>query len=282
MSRLEAHSLALGYDGSLVVSDLSLTVPDNEVTALIGPNGCGKSTLLKGLARLLKPRKGLVYLDGKSILKSPTRRVAQRIGILPQGPVAPEGLTVRDLVVQGRYPHQNWMRQWSRSDEQAVAHALELTGLEELAPRAVDTLSGGQRQKAWIAMALAQETDILLLDEPTTFLDIAHQVEVLDLLADLNRDLQRTIVMVLHDLNQACRYAHHLVALKDGAIHVQGRPEEVVDAAMVREVFGVECVVVDDPVTGTPFCVPKSRRVRGERPSTSGNAHGPEIEAETM
>jgi iron complex transport system ATP-binding protein len=240
--------------------NLDLAIPAGKITTLVGPNGCGKSTLLRGLARLLKPRGGTVYLDGADIFKLSTKAVAKRLGILPQGPVAPEGLTVRDLVAQGRYPYQNWLQQWSKEDERLVEQALATTGMTPLADRALDTLSGGQRQRAWIAMALAQDTEILLLDEPTTFLDLAHQVEVLDLLYELNQTEGRTIVMVLHDLNQACRYADYLVAVREGQVWAEGLPAQVMTEAMVREVFGLECRIVTDPVAGTPMCVPLGRK----------------------
>ncbi len=262
MSLLSTRRLSLAYDGTPIITDLDLAIPVRKITALVGPNGCGKSTLLRGLARLLKPRAGTVYLDGTDIFKRSTKAVAKRLGILPQGPVAPEGLTVRDLVAQGRYPYQNWLQQWSKDDEILVEKALLITGITQLADRALDTLSGGQRQRAWIAMALAQDTEILLLDEPTTFLDLAHQVEVLDLLYELNQSEGRTIVMVLHDLNQACRYADHLVAVRQGQVYAQGEPIQVVTEGMVREVFGLECRIVPDPVAGTPMCVPIGRWVR--------------------
>jgi iron complex transport system ATP-binding protein len=256
--RLEAHDLRLGYDRREVISGLELAIPPGRITAIVGPNACGKSTLLRGLARLLKPRGGVVELDGKSIHRQPTREVATRLAMLPQTSVAPEGITVADLVGRGRYPHQAWFRQWSAADQRAVTAAMEATDVLELATRPVDELSGGQRQRAWIAMALAQETPILLLDEPTTFLDLAHQVDVLELLVDLNRD-GRTIVLVLHDLNQACRYAHHLVAMRDGAIAAEGPPEQVVTRALVEEVFGLRCQVVPDPVAGSPMVIPIGR-----------------------
>ena len=253
---LRAQALTLAYDGDPIVHELSLVVPRGRVTALVGPNACGKSTLLRGLARLLRPRAGAVHLGADEILRLPTKEVARRIGLLPQGPIAPEGITVADLVARGRYPHQSWLRQWSEQDESAIARALTATGMAELAGRPVDELSGGQRQRAWIALALAQETDIMLLDEPTTYLDLSHQVEVLELLAGLNAEHGRTIVIVLHDLNQACRYAHHLVALRAGRIHAEGPPEDIVDATLVRDVFGLECRVITDPVAGTPLCLP--------------------------
>lgn len=256
---LRAEALTLGYDGLTVVDELMLSIPRGRLTALIGPNACGKSTLLRGLARLLKPRGGTVWLDGREIHRYPTREVALRLGLLPQAAAAPEGLTVEDLVARGRYPHQSWLRQWSTDDERAVERALQLTETADLRARPVDELSGGQRQRAWIAMALAQETELMLLDEPTTYLDLAHQVEVLDLLHALVAEEGRTIVIVLHDLNQACRYADHLVAMRDGAIVAEGPPGEVVTAGLVRDVFGIDCRVVPDPVIGSPLVIPLAR-----------------------
>lgn len=257
-NRLQAEALALAYDNNLIITNLHLTIPVGKITALVGPNGCGKSTLLRGLARLLSPKRGHVYLDGKAIHTLPTKELAKQIGILPQSPVAPEGLTVRELVAQGRYPHQSWFQQWSHTDETITQQAMAITNVASLADRPLDTLSGGQRQRAWIAMALAQETEILLLDEPTTFLDLAYQIEVLDLLHELN-EAGRTIVMVLHDLNQACRYAHNLVAMRDGQICAQGNPSIVMTKQMVAAVFGIQARIVPDPVTGTPMCVPIGR-----------------------
>ncbi|MER6300937.1 ABC transporter ATP-binding protein [Kitasatospora sp. NPDC001539] len=254
--RLEARGLTLAYEARTVVEGLDVRVPDGRVTVIVGPNACGKSTLLRALGRLLKPVRGAVLLDGEELARIPTRRIAQRLGLLPQSPTAPEGISVADLVSRGRQPHQSWWRQWSAEDEAAVAEALERTSTTELAERSMDELSGGQRQRAWIAMALAQGTDILLLDEPTTYLDIAHQVEVLDLVRRLNVERGRTVVAVLHDLNQAARYADHLVAMRDGRVVAQGAPGEVVTAGLVREVFGLDSVVVPDPVTGTPLVVP--------------------------
>ncbi|MFD0263721.1 ABC transporter ATP-binding protein [Kitasatospora indigofera] len=254
--RLEARGVTLAYEARTVVEELDLTVPDGRVTVIVGPNACGKSTLLRALGRLLKPAGGAVLLDGAELARIPTRQIARRIGLLPQSPVAPEGISVADLVSRGRQPHQSWWQQWSAEDEEAVAEALLRTSTTELADRSVDELSGGQRQRAWIAMALAQGTDILLLDEPTTFLDIAHQVEVLDLVRRLNVEKGRTVVAVLHDLNQAARYADHLVAMRGGRIVAQGPPAEIVTAGLVREVFGLDSVVVPDPVTGTPLVVP--------------------------
>ncbi len=254
--RLSCDELRLSYDDRLVVDTLSLAIPPGKITVIVGPNACGKSTLLRALARLLKPKAGAVHLDGQHIYKMPTREVATRLGILPQSPVAPEGLTVADLVARGRYPHQRWFQQWSEEDEAVVSAALVATATTELADRPVDELSGGQRQRAWIAMALAQGTPIMLLDEPTTFLDLAHQMEVLELLAGLNAMEGRTVVLVLHDLNQACRYAHHLVAMADGAIVAEGAPGEIVTEQLVERVFGLATCIIADPVTGTPLVVP--------------------------
>ncbi|GGX52778.1 ABC transporter ATP-binding protein [Streptomyces noursei] len=255
-SRLTARGITLAYEERTVVEDLDLDVPHGQVTVIVGPNACGKSTLLRALGRLLKPRHGSVLLDGKDLDRIPTRTIAQSIGLLPQTPVAPEAITVADLVSRGRQPHQRWWQQWSEEDERAVTSAMERTYVAQLAERAVDELSGGQRQRVWIAMALAQETDLLLLDEPTTYLDISHQVEVLDLVRQLNRERGRTVIAVLHDLNQAARYADHLVAMKAGHIVAQGRPSQVVTADLVRDVFGLDSVVVPDPVTGSPLIVP--------------------------
>lgn len=257
---LTARKLTLAYQGNSIVNELDLAIPSGKVTVLIGPNGCGKSTLLKGLARLLKPKVGTVYLNSVSLAKLPTKKIAKDLGILPQNPIPPEGLTVRELVAQGRYPHQTWLQQWSSEDEQITEQALLTTGMVELADRPLNTLSGGQRQRAWIAMVLAQNTDILLLDEPTTFLDLAHQVELLDLLYELNQTRGRTIVMVLHDLNQACRYADYLVVIRNGEVYTHGIPEVVITEKTIKEVFGLESKIVSDPVTGTPLCIPLSRR----------------------
>jgi iron complex transport system ATP-binding protein len=257
--RLEARGLQLAYDGRTVVADLDLAVPTGRITAVVGANACGKSTLLRALARLLAPRGGAVELDGAALRSLPTRELARKLGILPQTPVAPEGLTVGDLVGRGRAPHQTWWRQWSAADEEAVRAALAATSMTELVDRPVDELSGGQRQRAWIAMAVAQGTPVLLLDEPTTYLDLAHQIDVLDLITDLNRREGRTVVMVLHDLNQACRYADHVVAMKAGRIVAEGPPAEVVTEATVEDVFGLRCRVVPDPVSGTPLVIPLGR-----------------------
>jgi iron complex transport system ATP-binding protein len=257
---LKTDQLTLSYDTVSIIQHLSLTIPSGQITALVGPNGCGKSTLLRGLARLLKPKGGSVLLDGTAIHQVPTKELAKRLGILPQSPTAPEGLTVRELVAQGRYPHQRWFQQWGEEDERATERALVITNMTALADRPVDALSGGQRQRAWIAMTLAQETTILLLDEPTTFLDMAHQLEVLQLLERLNEDEGRTIVMVVHDLNHAARYAHHVVALCEGQIVRNGPPAAVITPETVRTVFGVEADIVTDPRTGTPLCIPYGLR----------------------
>jgi len=256
---LTTRKLTLAYDSTVIIRGLNLAIPQGQITTLVGPNGCGKSTLLRGMARLLKPKGGTVYLDGDAIAHLPTKTLAKRLGILPQSPTAPEGLTVRELVAQGRYPHQNWLQQWSQEDEFKVDAAIATTHLHDFANRPLDTLSGGQRQRAWIAMALAQDTDTLLLDEPTTYLDLAHQIEVLDLLYRLNRDANRTIVMVLHDLNMACRYSHHLVALRDGTVVAQGKPSQVVTDALVKQVFDLDSRIITDPVSGTPLCIPVSQ-----------------------
>lgn len=256
---LEARDLTLAYDRNAVVAELSVRVEAGRITALVGANASGKSTLLRGLSRLLRPAGGAVYLDGRAIARLSTKEVARRMAVLPQDPELPEGVTVRELAAQGRYPHQRLLRQWSREDEAAVERALEATGTADLAERPLDELSGGQRQRAWIAMTLAQETEVLLLDEPTTFLDMAHQMEVLELLRELNERGGRTIVMVLHDLNQAARYADRIVAIRDGRLLADGPPEAVITEETVRAVFGLEVRVIEHPVAGTPLCVPVGR-----------------------
>ncbi|QCB92965.1 ABC transporter ATP-binding protein [Cellulomonas shaoxiangyii] len=262
---LAVEGATIGYDDRVVVHDLSLAVPPGKVTIVVGANACGKSTLLRAMARLLRTRSGRVLLDGVPITDVPSRQVATVLGLLPQAPVAPEGIAVADLVGRGRYPHQGWLRRWTAEDDAIVEEALAATDTLELADRPVDELSGGQRQRVWIAMALAQRTDVLLLDEPTTFLDVAHQVEVLDLLTDLNRQRGTTVVMVLHDLNLAARYADHLVAVRAGRLYAQGDPAEVVTEQMVRDVFGMESRVVPDPVAGSPLVLPLGRHHGGPR-----------------
>lgn len=273
MSQLNAHKLTLAYENATIIEELSLNIPDGKITALVGPNGCGKSTLLRGVSRLLRPKNGNVTLNSEDIWKLRTKDLAKMLGILPQGPVAPEGLTVHELVAQGRYPHQSWLQQWSDEDERVTRDALDITGVTEFSDRPVDTLSGGQRQRAWIAMTLAQDSNMILLDEPTTFLDLAFQIEVLDLLHHLNVERQKTIVMVLHDLNHACRYADYLVAVCKGAIAAQGHPAEIVTEALVKDVFGIECRIIPDPVTHTPLIVPvgKVGQRLNRQSSTNGN-----------
>jgi len=257
--RLSAQRLSLAYDRP-VVHDLTLEIPHERVTVVVGANGCGKSTLLRGLARLRKPAGGQVTLDGQDIRRLPTRRVASMLGVLPQHPLAPDGITVADLVCRGRHPHHGLLARWSVRDDEAVASALTATGVQDLAGRRVEELSGGQRQRVWIAMLLAQDPAIMLLDEPTTHLDIAHQIEVLDLLAHLNRTERTTVVMVLHDLQLAARYADHLVVMLDGRVLREGTPDEVVTPEVVREAFGLEAIVVPDPVAGSPMVVPAQIR----------------------
>jgi len=259
-SRLYARDLRLGYGSHSVVHDLDVVIPDGRITGIVGANACGKSTLLRGLARLLKPTAGTVILDGTDIHRRPTGEVARTLGLLPQQPVVPSGVTVTDLVGRGRYPHQSGFRRWSPEDDAIVAEALDLTGTIDLADRLVDELSGGQRQRVWIAMALAQHTDLLLLDEPTTYLDLAHQIDVLDLLAELNASRGTTIVMVLHELNLAARYADHLIAMRGGQIRAEGTPDEVITEDIIRDVFGLASRVVLDPVTATPMVLPLSTR----------------------
>ena len=260
--RIEVEGLRVGYDKRTVIPELDVVIPDGSFTVIAGPNACGKSTLLRSLARLLKPTAGHVLLDGAEISSYPAKEVARRIGLLPQTSIAPDGITVLDLVSRGRYPHQSLLRQWSDADEAAVTDALAATNTTELSARFVDELSGGQRQRVWVAMSLAQQTPLLLLDEPTTFLDIAHQVELLDLFAELNTSGDRTLVAVLHDLNQAARYATHLIAMKDGRIIAQGAPSDIVTADMVLEVFGLRCRILTDPESGTPLVIPLASRTR--------------------
>ncbi|MCQ4118465.1 ABC transporter ATP-binding protein [Rhodococcus tibetensis] len=259
-SRLSAEDLSLGYGDRIIVENLNLEVKTGVITTVIGPNGCGKSTLLRALGRLLKPRSGSVVLDGKAIGSLRTKDVARTLGMLPQAPIAPEGLTVADLVARGRHPHQSWIRQWSSDDEGEVAEALALTGVSELADRPVDQLSGGQRQRAWISMALAQGTDILLLDEPTTYLDLAHSIEVLDLVDRMHEEMGRTVVMVLHDLNLAIRYSDQLIVMRDGKVVSAGAPKDIISAELLLDVFGLEAAVIGDPVSDRPLVVPIGTR----------------------
>jgi iron complex transport system ATP-binding protein len=256
---LNADGLSAGYGEATVLDGLDLAIPPGKITVIVGANACGKSTLLRTLSRLLPARRGKVLLDGKSIHHLPSRELARTLGLLPQSPIAPEGIAVADLVSRGRHPHQGVFSRWRREDDEAVAAALAATKTEDLAERPVDELSGGQRQRVWIAMALAQETDLLLLDEPTTFLDISHQIEVLDLLTDLNQTRGTTVVMVLHDLNLAARYADHLVAMANGRLHVAGPPEAVLTEENVRQVFGLQSRIVTDPTSGRPTMLPIGR-----------------------
>ncbi|MEW2502124.1 ABC transporter ATP-binding protein [Amycolatopsis sp. CA-161197] len=258
--RLHAEALTLAYDGRTVAEDLGVVIPDKSFTVIVGPNACGKTTLLRALARMLKPRKGSVYLDGSVISSYGAKEVARRLGLLPQSSVAPDGITVADLVSRGRYPHQRLLRQWSRDDAAVVAESMAATGVSDLAERLVDELSGGQRQRVWMAMALAQQTDLLLLDEPTTYLDIAHQMDILDLCAQLHADQGRTLVAVLHDLNHAARYATHMIAMRDGQVLATGTPEEVVTEDNVEKIFELPCRVMPCPETGTPLVIPKAGR----------------------
>ena len=255
-SRLEARGATLAYAGRTIVDAIDVAIPEGKITVIVGPNGCGKSTLLRALARLMTPRNGSVLLDGRDIHALPTRDVAKRLGLLPQAPISPEGILVADLVGRGRSPHQGAFQQWSRADEAAVASALAATDLSDVAHMRVDELSGGQRQRVWIAMALAQQTSLLLLDEPTTFLDLRHQIDVLGLLRTLNRTEGRTLVLVLHDLNLACRYADHMIAMRDGRIVAEGAPAEVVTSGVMAAVFGLDCTVIADPLAGTPLVIP--------------------------
>jgi iron complex transport system ATP-binding protein len=271
--RLGARELSLGYGATPIVDGLTVDVTPGAVTAIVGPNACGKSTLLRGLARLLNPSAGQVVLDGTDITRLRTRDVARRLGLLPQSSIAPEGITVADLVARGRFPHQTMLRQYSRGDQQAVVEAMAATGVTSLAGRPVDELSGGQRQRVWIAMVLAQQTPLILLDEPTTFLDIAHQIELLELFAELNAEQGRTIVAVLHDLNHACRFADQIIAMKSGTIVAQGNPSNVITAALVEQVYGLRCQVIDDPETGTPLVIPRAsgRLLARKREASSTN-----------
>lgn len=256
---LLVEDLTLGYKDRVVIESLDLAIPPGRITAIVGANACGKSTLLRSMSRLLAPRGGHVLLDGKEVHRLPSKELARTLGLLPQSPIAPEGITVSDLVGRGRHPHQRMLSRWSREDDEAVAEALEATRTVDLADRPVDELSGGQRQRVWIAMALAQRTDLLLLDEPTTFLDVSHQVEVLDLLTDLNRSLGTTIVLVLHDLNLAARYADHLIALASGRLHAAGTPDRVLTPETVHAVFGLRSEVIIDPTSGRPLMLPLGR-----------------------
>jgi iron complex transport system ATP-binding protein len=256
---LSARNLVAGYDKKIIINDIDVHIPSNKISVIIGANACGKSTLLKTLARLIKPTSGEIVLDGKQISSIPSKHLAQVLGLLPQSPVVPEGIIVSDLVARGRFPYQTFLKGMGKKDYEAVEEALDIMGITELANRSVDELSGGQRQRVWIAMALAQQTDILLLDELTTFLDIAYQVEILDLLTDLNRKRGTMIVMVLHDINLSARYADHIFAVHKGNLVAQGTPSEVITQGLMKQVFGLDCAVIKDPVSDSPLIVPKGK-----------------------
>ncbi|MFE8700795.1 ABC transporter ATP-binding protein [Cytobacillus sp. FJAT-54145] len=255
----QSEGITAGYDNNTILHDVSISIPSNKISIIIGSNGCGKSTLLKTMARLIKPTSGQVTLDGKPIQKIPPKQLARVLGLLPQSPIVPEGITVADLVGRGRYPHQSFLKGWSKKDYEAVAEAMEIMKITEFADRHIDELSGGQRQRVWIAMALAQQTDILFLDEPTTYLDITYQVEILDLLTDLNQKLGTTIVMVLHDINLSARYADHIFALHRGKLVAEGEPSEVISSSLIEDIFGLHCTVIEDPVSGSPSVIPIGR-----------------------
>ena len=259
-ANLETKSLGLDYGDTVVIQDLSLRIPNGRVTAIVGPNGCGKSTLLAGLSRLHKPARGAVLLNGKTIASQPSRQVARQLALLPQDATAPDGLTVSELIQFGRQPHQGLLRQWSSEDQEIVDAALKSTGLELLAHRPLESMSGGQRQRAWIAMAIAQATPLLLLDEPTSALDLGHQIEVFELIRGLAA-AGKTVVMVVHDLSSACRYADHLVAMCGGEIVIEGKPSDVVTPQLVERLYGVRCVLMQDPLTGTPLIASMERIV---------------------
>ena len=262
VARLRGEALTLAYGKKTIAESLNVTIPDGHFTAIIGPNGCGKSTLLRTLSRLMTPVHGHVYLDGEEIQRYASKEVARRIGLLAHNATTPGEISVQELVARGRYPHQPLFTRWRQEDEDAVQRAMQATGIMNLASQSVDTLSGGQRQRAWIAMVLAQDTSIMLLDEPTTWLDISHQIDLLELRSELNRTQGYTLAAVLHDLNQACRYATHLIALRDGEIVAQGAPREIVTPALIERIYGMRCMIIDDPVAGTPLVVPLGKRAR--------------------
>lgn len=256
---LQTNNIVAGYDKKIVNNDISIRIPKNKISVIIGANACGKSTLLKTMARLIQPISGNITLSGTKISQIPSKELARSLGLLPQSPIVPEGITVADLVSRGRFPYQSFLKGMGKADYDAVEEALEIMGIANLADKAVDELSGGQRQRVWIAMALAQDTEILLLDEPTTYLDITYQVEILDLLTDLNRRKGTTIVMVLHDINLSARYADYIFALRSGKLIAEGSPSEIIDEELIKEVFDLDCSVISDPVSGTPFIIPRGR-----------------------
>ena len=259
---LETKSVTLAYEQNVIAKNLSVEIPNGKFTVIVGPNGCGKSTLLRSLSRLLLPQSGKILLNGENIHSQSTREVAKKLGLLPQSAIAPNGIKVIDLVSRGRFPHQKWFQTWSEADQKAVELAMQATGVMDFAQHNVDQLSGGQRQRVWVAMALAQETSLLLLDEPTTYLDIAHQIELMDLFQDLNRIQGHTLVAVLHDLNHACRYADHLIMIKAGEVIATGSPNEIVTEALIKQVFGLSCLILPDPISNTPLIIPRGRAAK--------------------
>ncbi|BAU94522.1 ferric enterobactin transport ATP-binding protein [Corynebacterium suranareeae] len=256
---IQVDGIQVGYDRHIISDNLSLSIPEHGYTAIIGPNACGKSTLLRAVARILKYKNGHILLDGTEISTIPTKQLATKLGLLPQSSLSPEGIRVADLIARGRHPHQGIFDRWSEKDEQIVAEAMAATGISSLSGRLVDELSGGQRQRVWVAMVLAQQTPVLLLDEPTSFLDITHQYGLLELFEKLRQDLNRTIVVVLHDLNQAARYATHLIVMKDGEIVTAGPPSSIITAELIEKVYDLPCRIVPDPETGTPMVIPKAK-----------------------
>ncbi|GGE02257.1 ABC transporter ATP-binding protein [Paenibacillus nasutitermitis] len=272
MIRLTTSQLNIAYDDRMIVENLNVAIPQGKITALVGANGSGKSTILKTMARIMSPAAGAVMLDGKSIHKQSTREVAKQLAILPQNPTAPDGLTVSELVSYGRFPYQKGFGSLTRDDRSIIQWSIEATRMAEFAERPIDQLSGGQRQRAWIAMALAQQTDMLFLDEPTTFLDMAHQLEVLELLQELNASSGRTIIMVVHDLNHASRYAHHMIAIKSGKVSGEGSPQTVMTPEVLRDVFGIEADIIPDPRTGLPLCLPYSLASKDKHAAVLKNA----------
>ena len=256
---LKGNNLVLSYENREIIHNVDITIPPNKISVIIGSNGCGKSTLLKSFARLLKPKSGNITINDKQLKNFHSKELAQVLGLLPQSPIVPEGISVFDLVSRGRFPYQSFLKGNSIEDRKAVEEALKIMDIEELANRNVDELSGGQRQRVWIAMALAQQTDILLLDEPTTYLDISYQIEILDLLTDINRKHKTTIVMVLHDINLSARYADYIFALNKGNLICEGKPQDVISEVLIKQIFDLDCVVIKDPISNTPMIVPKGR-----------------------
>ena len=261
MKNIQGHNLTLGYENTIIIDDVSIEFPMNKITILIGANGCGKSTMLRSFARLLKPMDGDIELNGRSISSLSNKEISKELAILPQSPVVSGSITVRELVEMGRFPYQNWRNKLDEKDNLMIEKALKDTNMLEFSDRTLDSLSGGQKQRVWIAMVLAQDTDIILLDEPTTYLDVTYQIDILDLVYKLNKEEGKTIVMVLHDLNLSCRYADHIIALKDKKVYKQGTPEEVVTKEVVKHIFDMECEIIKDPLYKTPMFVPYSRAI---------------------